>query len=230
MKLGCHRFVAQEMCVHEHVSQNACLYAAVVRLPWEPRVLKPTDNRQGLTKRVNLIMLVGKPGFTYTCAMRLNDTLEKAFNDQLTLEMQASNVYRQLAIELDLLDLSGMSAWMRAQAEEEIQHAEKFIAHLANRDNRAQIGTIEKPDVKVGTAIDAFRLALEHEKKVSESIRNLYQLAADEGDIDSRPLLDFFLNEQIEEEDTVRTIVGRLEMVADDGSGILRIDRELAMR
>lgn len=162
--------------------------------------------------------------------MRLTDTLEKAFNEQLTLELTASHVYRQLAIELDLLDLTGMAGWMRVQAEEEVEHANLFIAHLDNRDNQPQIGTVPAPEVKVTTALDAFRIALEHEERVSAAIRNLRKLADQEGDVDSRPLLDSFLVEQIEEEDTVRTIIGRLELVKEDGSGILRIDRELSGR
>lgn len=162
--------------------------------------------------------------------MRLNDTLENAFNDQITMELTASAIYRQLAIELDQMDLTGMAKWMRAQAEEEIEHAEKFIEHLDSRDNRAQIGTVEKPEVKISSAIDAFRLALEHEQKVSASIRALRKLTDDEGDVDSRPLLDEFLVEQIEEEDTVRTIIGRLTIVGDEGSGLLRIDDQLGHR
>ena len=79
-------------------------------------------------------------------------------------------------------------------------------------------------------AIDAFRIALEHEEKVSASIRDLWNLAADERDVDSRPLLDFFINEQIEEEDTVRNIIGRIELIGADGHGLLRIDEELGAR
>ncbi|WP_448850878.1 ferritin [Corynebacterium sp. 335C] len=162
--------------------------------------------------------------------MRLNDTLEKAFNDQITMELTASNVYRQLAIELDYIDLPGMAAWMRAQAAEEIEHAEAFISHLDARDNRAQIGVIEKPELKIGEPIDAFRIALEHEEKVSASIRALRNLTAEEGDVDSRKLLDGFLEEQIEEEDTVRTIIGRLTFVGSEGTGILLMDQELSKR
>lgn len=166
----------------------------------------------------------------YPCGMRLNDKLENAFNEQLTLEMQASNVYRQLAIELDRIDLGGIASWMRAQSDEEITHAEKFIEHLAARDNHARIGHIPAPEVEVNAPVDAFKIALEHEVRVSASIRNLAVLAADEGDVDSRPLLDFFLNEQIEEEDTVRNIIGRIELIGGDGDGILRIDEELGSR
>lgn len=188
------------------------------------------QNRQGLAYKGSIVIVVIYKDWTYSRGMRLTDTLEKAFNDQITMELTASHVYRQLAIELDLLDFSGMAEWMRAQADEEVDHANQFIAHLDARDNHPQIGAVDAPEVKVTSAIDAFRIALEHEEKVSASIRNLRKLADSEGDLDSRPLLDSFVVEQIEEEDTVRGIIGRLEIVGDNGAGLLRIDRELGAR
>ena len=68
-------------------------------------------------------------------AMKLSPTLEDAFNDQITLEFHASLVYRQLAIEMELHDLPGMAAWLRAQADEEIVHANKFIQHVADESS-----------------------------------------------------------------------------------------------
>ncbi|KRF00785.1 ferritin [Nocardioides sp. Soil777] len=162
--------------------------------------------------------------------MKLSDTLETAFNAQITLEFQASLVYRQLAIELELMDLPGMSAWLRHQADEEIVHANRFIDHVADRDNHPAIGAMQAPSVTGGSVLDAFKAALAHEQKVSESIRNLYRAAESEGDLDSRPLLNWFLEEQIEEEATVSEIIGRLVMIDDDGPGLLRLDEELGMR
>ncbi len=162
--------------------------------------------------------------------MKLSAALEKAFNDQITLELQASLVYRQLAIELDLMDLPGMSAWLRHQADEEIVHANKFIDHVADRENHPRIGAISAPVVEVESVLDAFKTAAEHERAVSESIRNLYRAADKEGDLDSRPLLNWFLEEQIEEEATVNEIVGRVELINGDGPGLLRLDEELGAR
>ncbi len=156
--------------------------------------------------------------------------LRTAYNDQITLELTAETVYRQLAIELDYLDLPGMATWMRIQAEEEVVHANRFIDHVLDRDGHPEIGTIEFPTVTVSTSIDAFEAALKHEQKVSESIRALYRLARDEDDIDSFPLLYDFVNEQIEEESTVSEIIGRIKMIGDDGPGILRLDAELGAR
>ena len=162
--------------------------------------------------------------------MKLSAALEKAFNDQITLELQASLVYRQLAIELDLMDLPGMSAWLRHQADEEIVHANKFIDHVADRENHPRIGAISAPVVEVESVLDAFKTAAEHERAVSESIRNLYRAADKEGVLYSRPLLNWFLEEQIEEEATVNEIVGRVELINGDGPGLLRLDEELGAR
>lgn len=162
--------------------------------------------------------------------MKLSESLETAFNAQITLEFQASLVYRQLAIELEIMDLPGMAAWLRHQADEEIVHANKFIDHVADRDNHPRIGGTAAPSVAVSSVLDAFEAALAHEQKVSASIRDLYRLAESEGDLDSRPLLNWFLEEQIEEEATVSEILGRLKMIDDDGPGLLRLDEELGSR
>ena len=162
--------------------------------------------------------------------MKLSENLESAFNAQITLEFQASLVYRQLAIELEIMDLPGMAAWLRHQADEEIVHANKFIDHVADRDNHPRIGAVPAPVVIVGSVLDAFEAARAHEEKVSASIRDLYRLAESEGDLDSRPLLNWFLEEQVEEEATVKEIVGRLRMIDDDGPGLLRLDEELGAR
>ena len=162
--------------------------------------------------------------------MKLTEKLEAAFNDQITLEFEASLVYRQLAIELELRDLPGMAAWLRHQADEEIVHANKFIDHLADRDNHPRIGALKAPVADSSTVLEVFRAALAHEQRVSESIRELYRAAETEGDLDSRPLLNFFLSEQVEEEATVREIVGRVELINEDGPGLLRLDEELGAR
>ena len=157
--------------------------------------------------------------------------LEKKFQAQVTMEFEASLTYRQLAIEAEEQDLPGIAAWLRHQADEEIVHANKFIDHLADRDNHAAIGDIPAPGVKRGLSVlEIFEAALAHEQKVSESIRELYREADAEGDYDSRPLLNWFVDEQIEEEATVSEIIGRIKRVGNDGSGILRLDAELVRR
>lgn len=162
--------------------------------------------------------------------MELNGKLADAFNDQITLELAASTVYRQLAIEMDMLSLPGIAGWFRAQAAEEVEHAEKFITHMSDRGAHPAIGAIGAPALSVATVEAAFEASLAHEKKVSESIRDLYRLAQNEGEIDSIPLLNWFIEEQVEEEATVGEILDRVKMISNDGNGLLRLDSELATR
>ncbi|HOB05151.1 MAG TPA: ferritin [Propionibacteriaceae bacterium] len=163
--------------------------------------------------------------------MKIPAELKKQFDEQITLELEASTVYRQLAIEVDVLNLPGMASWLRHQADEEIVHANKFIDHLTDRGDHPQIGAIAAPKVATNlTPLDVFTAAYKHEQKVSEAIRNLYRAAEQIGDLDCRPLLSWFLEEQIEEESTVDEIVGRIELIGDDGPGLLRLDAELGAR
>ncbi|TDC53757.1 ferritin [Jiangella ureilytica] len=162
--------------------------------------------------------------------MKLNDTLAKAFSEQITLEVESSVAYLQLAIALEDANLPGMASWMRIQSDEERAHAVKFIQHVTARGNRPQIGGIAAPQDPGTAVVAAFEASLAHEQKVSDSIRSLYRLALAEGDIDSLPLLSWFIEEQIEEESTVSEILGRLHLIGDDGPGLLRLDEELGSR
>ena len=109
--------------------------------------------------------------------MELIGKLATAINAQITLEIQASVVYRQLAIEMDVLDLPGISGWFLAQSAEELVHAQKFTNHMTDRNASPKIGDITAPNVTTTTVLEAFEASLAHEQKVSESIRNLYRLA-----------------------------------------------------
>lgn len=161
---------------------------------------------------------------------QLNGSLEEAFNAQVTLELEASLVYRQLGIEMDMLDLPGMASWFRAQADEEVVHANKFIDHMTDRDAHPRIRSIEVVSVRAGSVLEAFQAALAHEEKVSEAIRSLYRLAQQEGDIDALPLLNWFIEEQLEEEATVSELIGKIRLIDDDGPGLLKLDEALGSR
>lgn len=162
--------------------------------------------------------------------MKIDAKYADAINDQVSLEYTASLVYRQLAADMEAIDLTGFAQWFWAQAEEEIEHAQKFTQYLLDRDAHPVIQTIKLEGKTVDNPLDAFKAALAHEELVSEAIRNLYRVADEVGDIDSRPLLHWFLDEQIEEESTVSEIIGRLELLDGNGSGILDLDKQLGGR
>ncbi|MDK8880444.1 ferritin [Corynebacterium sp. MSK008] len=160
----------------------------------------------------------------------IDERLFEAINQQVTEEYAAAYIYRHLANEMDALSFPGLCEWFTAQAAEECEHAQKFAQHLIDRGARVVPHTIEIDAPAITGPLDAFEAALEHEKKVSEQIRTITRLADEVGDLESRPLLNWFLNEQIEEEATVGEIVDQLELVGADGSGLLRIDARLAGR
>lgn len=161
--------------------------------------------------------------------MSISDKLAAALNNQVTAELEASIVYLQLSYILDDLSLTGMSSWMKKQSDEEQAHADAFASHLLSRDYTPQIGDINPPKVDVSSAIEAFEASLAHEQKITGLIRELAILSDSVKDYESRPLLDQFLQEQIEEEATVKEILDRLRL-ADTGTGLLRLDEELGNR
>ena len=162
--------------------------------------------------------------------MAINERLANAINNQITAEIEASLVYLQLSYFLDDMGLTGMRDWMKAQSEEELEHADKFSQHLLDRGYVPQIGDVAPPKLDIATAVDAFEASLAHEQKISGLIRELAAIQDAEKDYDSRALINWFLEEQIEEEATVGEILDRLRIAGDSGSGLLRIDSELGSR
>ena len=160
----------------------------------------------------------------------INERLFDAINQQVTDEYAAAYIYRHLANEMDAMSFPGLCEWFAAQASEECEHAQKFAQHLIDRGERVTPRTITIDAPAITSPLDAFKAALAHERKVSEQIRAITRLADEVGDLESRPLLNWFLNEQVEEEATVSEIVDQLELVGADGSGLLRIDARLAGR
>ena len=160
----------------------------------------------------------------------MNEKLFNLINKQVTNEHGAALIYTQLAYELDELSLPGMRDWMFKQADEERRVGKECLEGCRSRWAPHQFGEISVDDLKIEKPIDAFKAALEHEKKVSGQIRDIVRLADEIDDVDSRTLLNWFLDEQIEEEASVSEIIDQLELVGDNGSGILRIDAQLAER
>lgn len=163
--------------------------------------------------------------------MKIPESLVPAFEKQITLEFRAALTYRQLAIEMAAQSLPGTAAWFTRQADEEVLHAQRFIDHALDRGGRPVIGEVPAQQPLTNpTPLEAFRAALAHEEKVSAAIRELYVATEAAGDLDSRPLLNEFVAEQVEEEATVGEVLSALERVGDDGPGLLRIDADLASR
>jgi ferritin len=156
--------------------------------------------------------------------------LHEALNDQVTLELASSHQYLALSAWLEGEGLPGMAHWMRIQAGEENEHAMKFYEFLVDRGVTVKLGPLPEPESEFGSVIDVFRASLAAEQKVTAAINNIYTLATDARDFASYPLLDWFVNEQVEEEATVQQIIDDLERTQGNGHALLMLDRELGGR
>ena len=146
----------------------------------------------------------------------MDEKLQTLLNEQVINEHGAALIYTQLAYEMDNLSFPGMRDWFFKQAEEEREHAQKFAEHLLDRGYRVELGDIQVGSVKAATPLDAFEASLAHEQKVSEQIREIARTADAAGDLDSRALINWFLEEQVEEESTVSEIIDQLKLVGND--------------
>jgi ferritin len=160
----------------------------------------------------------------------MNKNVEKAMNQQIQEELFSSYIYLSMAAYFESLNLRGFAHWMRTQAEEEKEHAMKFFDHINERGGRVQLKAIDAPPIEFDSPLAAFRRAFEHEQKISGLIHDLYRLASEEADYPAYSLLQWFVDEQVEEEASTGTVVERLEMVGDNKVGLLMVDRELAQR
>ena len=162
--------------------------------------------------------------------MALDGTLLDAYNAQITLEFASAHQYLALAAWLDDHSYPGMAQWMQLQADEERDHAMRFFQFVLDRDAAVTLGAIDAPDSAFETPLVVFRRALAGEQQVTASINDLYRQAVEASDYASIPLLDWFVNEQVEEEATIKQIIDDLARAEGQGHAMLMIDRELGVR
>jgi ferritin len=160
----------------------------------------------------------------------LSERLNNAYNTQIKNELNSAYIYLGMAVYFDAQNLPGFAHWMRAQANEEMEHALKFYHFVFERGGSVDLAALDKPKVEYESPLAAFEAAYAHEQFISGTINHLYQLAEEEHDYASRPLLLWFIEEQVEEEANARGIVEQLQMIAGSKTGIFMLDRQLAQR
>ncbi len=153
-----------------------------------------------------------------------------ALNKQINEEMYSSYIYLSMAAYFESINLPGFASWMEAQSQEELAHVMRFYKYIHDRDGRVVLGPINEPPVKWKSAHDAFNAAYEHEKYISSCVGKLVDLSNKEKDHATHNFLQWFVNEQIEEEATAKGIVDQLEFVESDKVALYHMDRELAAR
>lgn len=160
----------------------------------------------------------------------LNEKVSAALNDQMTFEIYSAYIYKAMAAYHEPLELKGFANWFNVQTLEELTHAERFFRFINDMGGRAHFGAIGEPRFDYNSPLEAFQTALNHEKLVTARINKIADLVLSESDHATRIFLDWFVNEQIEEEANASGIIAKLELIGDDSRGLLLLDQELAQR
>ncbi|MGM5484443.1 MAG: ferritin [Nanobdellota archaeon] len=162
--------------------------------------------------------------------MEIKEKMQKALNGQINKELYSGYLYLAMSAYMEDIDLPGAASWMRKQAEEEKEHAMKLFDHIVERGGRVNLEAIENPKSSWSSALEAFEEAYAHEQKVTKMINDLAKLAEEEEEFATRSFLNWFIDEQVEEESSVDEIVKKLKRVKDSSNGLLMVDKELSAR
>lgn len=156
--------------------------------------------------------------------------IETAMNKQINHELYSAYLYLSMSAYFQGLNLEGFAHWMRVQAQEELAHALKFFDHILDRDGAAKLATVEGPEATWKSPLDACQEVLKHERFISKNIDALMDLSRTEKDHASGTLLQWFVDEQVEEEASAGLLLERVKMVKDSPGGIFMLDGQLAQR
>jgi ferritin len=162
--------------------------------------------------------------------MEFNEKLEKAFNEQIQAEFYSAYLYLSMSAYFESINMLGFAHWMRVQTNEEQEHAMKLYKFVIERGGRVSLQAIQQPPVEFDSVLAVSEMTFAHEQKVSSLIYNLYELAGEVGDHAAEVFLQWFISEQVEEENNTRTIVDQLRMIGDHKMGLVMLDHQLAER
>ncbi len=160
----------------------------------------------------------------------LNKKIEEAINKQINAELWSGYLYLSMAAYFEDENLPGFANWMKIQYEEEVSHAMKFFDYVNERGGRVILQPIDKVDTEWDNPVHAFEDTLDHERKVTGLINNLVDLSREENDHATFNMLQWFVEEQVEEEASAEDILNKLKMIDGKGHGLLMMDKELGAR
>lgn len=160
----------------------------------------------------------------------MNKELLNLLNNQINEEMSSAFIYLSMSLYFEDLNYRGFAHWMRKQYAEEMEHADRFIKYLQDRGEKPILKTIEAPNQNWSSFTEIFETTLIHEKEVSQMIRSLMKSAIACEDYETQNMLNWFINEQIEEESNATYLLEKFKRIANNEAGIMALDRECAER
>jgi ferritin len=160
----------------------------------------------------------------------IKKNIEEAINKQINAELWSAYLYLSMSTYFDSISLDGFSNWMKMQAQEEVNHAMRFYNHIVERGGRVKLEAIDEVPTEWKSPLHVFEETYKHEQKVTSLIEDLADLAEKEKDRATLNMLQWFIDEQVEEEDSADEIVQKLKLIGDSGNGLFMLDRELGQR
>ncbi len=160
----------------------------------------------------------------------ISKAMQDAINEQINKELYSSYLYLSMAAHFENQNLPGFAKWMHIQEGEEREHAMKLYAFLVDRGGRVLLKPIAGPETEWKTSLELFKQVASHEAAVTASIHALYEVALKEKDYAAQVMLQWFINEQVEEEKNAGEIVQQLELIDAHGTAVLMLDHQLGKR
>ena len=160
----------------------------------------------------------------------LNNDMEKALNAQVNAEMYSAYLYLSMSAYFQSKSLGGFASWMRVQAQEEMVHAMKLYDFINERGGRVILKLIEAPPTEWDSPLATMEAVYEHEQNVTGIINELVELALEKHDHATNIFLQWFVSEQVEEEDSANDVVEKIKLMGDARGGLFMLDRELGQR
>lgn len=160
----------------------------------------------------------------------INKKIEEAFNVQINAELYSAYLYLSMAAYFDAQNLPGFANWMRVQFQEEQFHGLRMFDYVNQRGGRVILTKIDGPKAEWKNIVDVFEEVLSHERHVTSLIYSIMDIAVAERDHATQSFLNWFVDEQVEEEATAETIIDELKLIDGKGNGVLMMDREFRAR
>ena len=160
----------------------------------------------------------------------MNEKIAYLLNDQINKELYSAYLYLDMANFYDELDLDGYANYYMIQAQEERDHALLFMKYMQSNGLKVTLEAIGKPDKVYSTILDPLEAAAEHERYVTALINNIYHEAHADKDYRTMKFLDWFVDEQMEEEENADKMISRYKLFGGDPRGLYLLDQEYAAR
>ena len=160
----------------------------------------------------------------------ISKKMEEALNGQVNAELYSAYLYLSMESHFRSLNMNGFANWMRIQTQEEMMHGMKIYDFIDERGGRVTLKAIDGPPTKWDSPLAVFEAVYAHEQKVTGLINDLVDLAIEEKDHATNSFLQWFVNEQVEEESSADEIVQQLKMMENAPGGMFMLDRELDRR